>query len=181
MIQDRVRRVVVTGSESTGKTWLAQRLAQRFDTVWVPEFARQYALQKAAPLDASDVEPIARGQINTEDAVIARARDLAILDTDLVSTVVYAEHYYGKCPPWVEHFARARMADLYLLCDVDVPWIADRARDRPYAREDLQAAFQGRLERLGAHHTIIGGPWERREATAVAAVDVLLASESRHV
>ena len=178
---DRVRRVVVTGSESTGKSWLAQRLAQRFDTVWVPEFARQYALQKAAPLDALDVEPIARGQIKAEDAVLSRAGHLAILDTDLVSTVVYAEHYYEKCPPWIEDFARKRLADLYLLCDIDVPWVPDRARDRPHAREALHAAFQDRLERLGAHYTPIRGTWEEREAGAVAAVDALLASTSRHV
>jgi NadR type nicotinamide-nucleotide adenylyltransferase len=180
-MQDRVRRVVVTGSESTGKSWLAQRLAQRFDTVWVPEFARQYALQKAAPLDASDVEPIARGQINAEEAVLSRAKDLAILDTDLVSTVLYAEHYYRECPPWVEHFARKRLADLYLLCDIDVPWVADPARDRPQARQELHAAFQHRFERLSAHYAIIRGAWEQREAAAVAAVDALLASTSRHV
>jgi NadR type nicotinamide-nucleotide adenylyltransferase len=181
VMQERVRRVVVTGSESTGKSWLAQRLAQRFDTVWAPEFARQYALQKAAPLDASDIEPIARGQINAEDAVIARAKDLAILDTDLVSTVVYAEHYYGKCPPWVEHSARKRLADLYLLCEIDVPWVSDPARDRSHAREELQAAFQDRLKGLSAHYAIIRGTWEQREAAAVAAVDALLVSPSRHV
>jgi NadR type nicotinamide-nucleotide adenylyltransferase len=179
-MQELVRRVVVTGSESTGKSWLVQRLAQRFDTLWAPEFARQYALQKAAPLDASDVEPIARGQIIAEDAVLSRAKDLAILDTDLVSTVVYAEHYYGKCPPWVERAARKRLADLYLLCDIDVPWVADRARDRPQTRGELHAAFQDSLERLRAHYTIIRGSWEQREAAAISAVDALLVSPSRH-
>ena len=64
-----MRRVTVTGSESTGKTWLAERLANRFHTVWAPEFARQYALHKTAPLDASDVEPIARGQIDDAGAI----------------------------------------------------------------------------------------------------------------
>jgi HTH-type transcriptional regulator, transcriptional repressor of NAD biosynthesis genes len=180
MIQDGVRRVTITGSESTGKTWLAQRLARRFDTVWVPEFARQYALQKAAPLDASDVEPIARGQISAEDAVLSRAQGLAFLDTDLISTVVYAHHYYRKCPPWVEHFARKRLADLYLLCDIDVPWIADAARDRPHARQELHAAFGQHLERFGAHYTLIRGTWDEREAVSVAAVDALPASTSRH-
>jgi HTH-type transcriptional repressor of NAD biosynthesis genes len=180
MTQEGVRRVTVTGSESTGKTWLTQRLARCFDTVWVPEFSRQYALQKAAPLDESDVEPIARGQISAEDAVLARARGLAFLDTDLVSTVVYAEYYYQKCPPWVEHFARKRLADLYLLCDIDVPWIPDPARDRPNARQELHAAFAQRLDQFGAHHTLIRGTWEQREAASIAAVDALIASISRH-
>jgi NadR type nicotinamide-nucleotide adenylyltransferase len=37
-----VRRIVVTGPESTGKTTLAQGLAERLATTWVPEYARAY-------------------------------------------------------------------------------------------------------------------------------------------
>jgi NadR type nicotinamide-nucleotide adenylyltransferase len=180
MSGDLVRRVTVTGSESTGKTWLAQRLAHRFETVWVPEFAREYLVQKAAPLDASDVEPIARGQRISEDDALRRARDLAILDTDLVSTVVYADHYYGTCPAWVEQSARKRLADLYLLCDSDVPWVADAARDRPRARREIHAAFVEHLERYGARYALVRGTWEQREASAITAVDALLASSARH-
>ena len=175
-----VRRVTVTGSESTGKTWLAERLAARFHTVWVAEFARQYALHKAAPLDASDVEPIARGQIEAEDAAIAHARSVAILDTDLVSTVVYATHYYGACPPWVERAARARLAELYLLCDIDVPWVADPARDRPNTRGEIHASFVKCLEEYGARYMIVRGAWDERESSAAAAVESLLSSRSAH-
>jgi NadR type nicotinamide-nucleotide adenylyltransferase len=174
--EGRVPRVVVTGSESTGKTWLAERLAVRFATVWSREFSREYALRKGAPLDASDVEPIARGQITLEDAVLARARGLAIHDTDLVSTVVYARHYYGHCPAWIEATARARLGALYLLCDVDVPWVADPARDRPHARGQLHAAFAAQLETFDARVTLIRGLWEQREADAIVAVERLLAS-----
>jgi NadR type nicotinamide-nucleotide adenylyltransferase len=173
-----VRRVAVTGSESTGKTWLAERLANRFHTVWAPEFARQYALHKAAPLDASDVEPIARGQIEAEEAAIARARNVVMLDTDLVSTVVYATHYYGTCPQWVERAARARLAELYLLCEIDVPWVADPARDRPNARQLMHALFASRLDEYAAHYVIVRGTWEERESSAAAAVDAVLASTS---
>jgi HTH-type transcriptional repressor of NAD biosynthesis genes len=178
--REPVRRVTVTGSESTGKTWLAQRLARHFQTAWVPEFAREYLVQKAAPLDASDVEPIARGQMNSEDAVLRRAYTLAILDTDLVSTVVYAEHYYGTCPAWVEHSARKRLADLYLLCDIDVPWVADPARDRPGVRHEIHAAFAEHLERYGARYVLVRGGWEQREASAVGAVGALLGSTTGH-
>ena len=119
--------VVVTGSESTGKTTLASDLARHFRTAWVPEYARTYLSEKTAatglPLDATDVEPIARGQMSAEDRGAAEARGLLVLDTDLVSTIVYARHYYRSCPPWIEQAARDRRADLYLLCDIDVPWI----------------------------------------------------------
>lgn len=174
-----LRRVTVTGSESTGKTWLAERLARHFGTVWSREFSRDYALNKAAPLDASDVEPIARGQLRGEDDVLGRAHGLAILDTDLVSTVVYAEHYYGQCPRWIEEAARARLADLYLLCDVDVPWVADPARDRPHARQEIHAAFAARLDRYEAPYVVVRGIWEEREATAVTAIESRLALRPR--
>jgi NadR type nicotinamide-nucleotide adenylyltransferase len=172
----RVPRVVVTGSESTGKTWLAERLAVRFETAWSREFSREYALRKGAPLDASDVEPIARGQIELEDEVVSHARGLAILDTDLVSTVVYARHYYGRCPPWIEDAARTRLGALYLLCDIDVPWVSDPARDRPHARRELHGAFAAQLETFDARVTLIRGTWDEREAGAVVAVESLLAS-----
>lgn len=180
MSHERVRRVTVTGSESTGKTWLTQRLARRFETVWVPEFSREYALQKAAPLDVSDVEPIARGQMRSEGALLPRARELIVLDTDLVSTVVYAKHYYGTCPLWVEHSARKRLADLYLLCDIDVPWIPDPARDRPAARGEIHAAFVEHLERYGVRYVLVRGSWDEREGSAVSATEALLTSTSGH-
>jgi HTH-type transcriptional regulator, transcriptional repressor of NAD biosynthesis genes len=178
--EERVRRVTVTGSESTGKTWLAQRLARHFETIWVPEFSREYLLQKGAPLDASDVEPIARGQMNSEDGVLRRARELLILDTDLLSTVVYAKHYYGTCPAWVQHSAHKRLADLYLLCDIDVPWVADSVRDRPGARREIHAAFAEHLERYRARYAVVRGTSEEREAVAVSAIETLLASTFGH-
>lgn len=170
-----MKRVVVTGSESTGKTTLAADLARRFGTVWVPEYARAYLDEKAAltgqPLDESDVEPIARGQIAAEDHGAAEARGLLVLDTDLVSTTIYARHYYGRCPPWIETAARERLADLYLLCDIDVPWIADPQRDRPHMREHMHALFAGKLETLGARYVTIQGSWAERHDAAIVAVN----------
>lgn len=173
-----MKRVVVTGSESTGKTTLAADLARHFRTTWVPEFARAYLDEKAArtgkSLDASDVEPIARGQIMAEDGGAALARGLLVLDTDLVSTTIYARHYYGDCPAWIEAAARERKADLYLLCDTDVPWIADPQRDRPHMREHMHALFVAALETLGATYVTIRGSWLARQDAAIAAVNGLL-------
>ena len=169
--------VVVTGSESTGKTTLAADLARHFGGVFVPEFVRQYADQKmattGAPLDASDVEPIAHGQIALHDGVIASARGLVVLDTDLVSTVVYARHYYGGCPAWIEQAAWERRGELYLLCDIDVPWVAGPHRDRPHLREHMHALFAAALATLGAPVVPIRGSWAERFGTAVRAVTAL--------
>ena len=139
------RRVVLTGSESTGKTTLTADLARHYDAVWVPEYARSYAAAKGTPLDASDVEPMAQAQIAAQDAALLRAGRLLLLDTDLLSTAVYARHYYGQCPDWVTRAVLTRRADLYLLCDIDIPWAMDPQRDRPHKREHLQGLFDEAL------------------------------------
>ncbi|MCX6549477.1 MAG: ATP-binding protein, partial [Acidobacteria bacterium] len=127
--------------------------------------------RKTTELDASDVEPIARGQVRREDEAAAAATDLAIRDTDLVSTVVYSHHYYGFCPDWVEQAARARLGDLYVLLHPDVPWVADGLqRDRPQERAQIHALFRRRLESFGAAVVDITGTWQARTDTAIAAI-----------
>ncbi len=171
---ERLLRVVLTGSESTGKTTLAADLAAHYGTVWSPEFARAYVDRRHGPLDRSDVEPLARGQIAAEDEAARRASRLLILDTDLLSTVVYGRLYYGRCPDWVEKASRRRLGDLYLLHHPDVPWVADGAkRDLPLARERVHARFEAALEAFGARHVDLRGTWPERRAAAVAAVDAL--------
>jgi len=158
-------RICLTGPESTGKSELAQRLSRELQIAWVPEFAREYAEARANQLSAEDVEPIARGQIE----LMERAPMAAILDTDLLSTVVYARHYYGACPPWIEDEARRRRADLYLLLDTDVEWQADAARDAGgEVREDLFDAFRAALDEFETRWEIVSGDWEERFALAAA-------------
>lgn len=162
-------RVCLIGPECTGKTTLAEGLAVHFDAPWVPEFAREYAARVARELTVDDVEPIARGQMALEDA--APAEGLVILDTDLISTVVYARHYYGQCPEWIEAAAGARKADLYLLTDIDVPFIPDSLRDSAAPRELLFERFAQTLKAYEANVVTITG--ERFEA-AVRQLDSLL-------
>lgn len=173
----RLYRVAVTGSECTGKTTLAAELAVRYGTACAPEAARAYAENAGRELTAADVEPIARAQIAAEDAAAARAvGGLLVLDTDLASTLVYARHYYGACPRWIEEAARARRADLYLLLHPDVPWIADGVRDRPRRREELHALFAHTLRALEARVVDVRGDWNTRRALALAAVEARAAS-----
>ena len=159
----QVARLCLTGPECTGKSTLAARLARELGTVVVPEFAREYAETHGHALTAADVEPIARGQLE----LIERAPAHAILDTDLISTVVYARHYYGSCPSWIEDEARRRRADLYLLLDTDVAWQPDPARDTGGdAREDLFDAFRAALDELETKWEIVSGDWEERYSLA---------------
>lgn len=170
--------VVVTGSECTGKTTLAGELAARFGASCSTEFAREYLDRKGAALDATDVEPIARGQVRIEDEATALAARLVIKDTDLVSTVVYSRHYYGSCPAWVEQAARQRSGHLYLLLHPDVPWQPDGLkRDRPAQREEMHDLFRHELVAVGVNVVDIGGTWEERRARAVTAVRDALVRE----
>lgn len=164
------RRIVVTGSECTGKTTLVRYLAERLGAPWVEEYSRRYADGKGAPLDASDVEPIARGQIEAADAAVPGPSGILVLDTDLVSTVVYARHYYGSCPRWIEEAALARRGDLYLLCHPDVPWVADGVRDRGERRAEMHALFAAALRALGAPVADVTGERGGREERALLAV-----------
>lgn len=179
MTTDQPRRltVVVTGSECTGKTTLAAELAAQFGVPWSREFVRDYVDAKQGPLDASDVEPIARGQVAAEqvaeDAAASSGSRMVIRDTDLLSTCVYSHHYYGDCPTWIAKSARARLGDLYLLLWPDVPWIADGLqRDRPddQARARMHDLFRRALTEAGAVVVEVRGSWAERTSHAAAAI-----------
>ena len=98
-----------------------------------------------------------------------------VFDTDLVSTTVYADHYYGECPAWIMAAARERLATLYLLCEPDLPWTADGVRDQPAARDRLHAAFRDRLLDFGAHVAPVRGIGGARLSCALDALDALRA------
>jgi NadR type nicotinamide-nucleotide adenylyltransferase len=168
-----VKKIVVTGSESTGKTELARRLGEHFGAPVAAEFVRTFAASRTERIDFNDHGTIARGQMRFEDDAIARAKDLVVLDTDLVSTVVYCEHYFGRAPQWIVDAARARAADLYLLCEPDVPWVPDGVRDRGDRRDEMHALFASKLTALGLRYVEIGGDREARFAAARQAIGSL--------
>jgi NadR type nicotinamide-nucleotide adenylyltransferase len=179
-VSSRLRKVVLIGPESTGKTWLAGELAAHYGVPWAEEHAREYVLRHGQGLTRADVDPIGRGQRQAEDDAVQRAEraaaGLVILDTDLVSTMVYSRHYYGDCPPWIEEEARRRRGDLYLLHHVDVPWVEDgQQREQPERREELFALFRSTLRDLGLPVAEVAGSWEERRLGAEAAIDRLLA------
>jgi NadR type nicotinamide-nucleotide adenylyltransferase len=169
-----VIRVVLTGSESTGKTVLAWRLAQHYRAEHVPEFVRGYAEKKGGVLSFTDHGPIAHGQMALEDKHIAQSQRLLIQDTDLLSTVVYCAHYFGQCPAWIVAAAAERRPDLYLLCDVDIPWIADGVRDRGHMRDEMQQLFVDAVAASGVPFALVTGVGEERFDRAVEAIDALL-------
>ena len=168
-------RVVLTGSESTGKSVLARHLADHYGAELAPEFVREFALALGRDIRVEDTDEIARGQIALEDEHVSRANRLLIQDTDLLSTTVYSAHYYNYCAPWIMQAARARRPDLYLLLDIDVPWIADGVRDREKNREEIQRLFRDAVVASGSPFVTISGSWEQRTEMARSAIDSAIA------
>jgi nicotinamide riboside kinase len=173
-----ITRLVVTGSECTGKTALSSSLARHYGVGCTSEFVREYAERRGRPIAESDHWPIVLGQAAAEDDALDRARTarhpLLVLDTDLLSTVAYCHHYTRGCDADIERMARQRLADHYLLLDIDVPWIPDGVRDRGDRREEVHALFVSTLDRFGAPYTLIGGSWSERLAAAIRVTDTLL-------
>ncbi|HXY38458.1 MAG TPA: ATP-binding protein [Vicinamibacteria bacterium] len=171
-------RVVLIGPECTGKTRLAEDLAAFYAVPWAPEHARAYVDACKRPLSFADVDEIGRGQLAGEDHLLARAAaegaPFVLLDTDLVSTMVYSRHYYDNCPYWIEAEAVRRLGDLYLLHHIDVDWQADGLqREQPERREELFVRFKLTLELLEARVAEIAGDWKERRRRAVAAIAAL--------
>jgi HTH-type transcriptional repressor of NAD biosynthesis genes len=169
-----VRRVCVFGPESTGKTTLARQLADHFGTVMVPEHARTLLEAQAGQLDASDMPRIARGQIAAEEALARNARRLLICDTDVLTTTIWSETLFGACDEWVRQQAEKRTYDLYLLLDVDVPWVGDTVRYLPEDRRGFFERCRKALETRGRKYVHLRGTWDERFALACKAVEEIL-------
>jgi NadR type nicotinamide-nucleotide adenylyltransferase len=170
-------RVVVTGSECTGKSTLARDLAAAYSVECVPEYFREFIGTIGGRPQFSDHGPIARGQKAIEDEYRARARGRCLVhDTDLLSTVAYCRAFFDRCPDWIQAAAFDRKAPLYLLCDIDVPWVADGVRDRPDRRPEMHELFETVLKEAGATYVLISGSPKERVTRARSHIDALLRS-----
>lgn len=169
-----LKRVCVFGPESTGKTTLARRLAEHFGTAWVPEYARTLLEAKSSEVQDKDMERIARGQAASEDALARNAKRVLIADTDPLATLVWSDVLFGTVPLTVRELAEQRTADLYLLTDADVPWVADPVRYLPEGGRVFFDRCRAELDARGRRHVVIRGDWDERFRIAVAAVEELL-------
>ena len=124
--KDKVKWVVISGPESTGKTELAKNLASKLDTLWVPEYAREYIENLNRSYYYKDVEQIAKYQLEQEEIYKSNlSSSLLIFDTWFIITKVWFDVVFGKCPDWIISHIQSTRIDLYLVCDVDLPWIPD--------------------------------------------------------
>jgi len=170
-----VKKVVVLGPESTGKTVLCRMLSEYFDVPWVPEYARDYVAKLNAPYTYEDVEAIAKQQVFEQEEAAKHypLADYVFFDTDLIITKIWFLHVFDRCPDWVQTALEKSEVNLYLLCKPDIPWEYDPVRENPEIREFLYDLYKREIEKLGRPLVEIAGLGEKRLLHAVAAIKSL--------
>jgi NadR type nicotinamide-nucleotide adenylyltransferase len=180
----QLKKIVVIGPESTGKSMLCTQLAAHYGTHWVQEYAREYLLQNGTDYSYNQLLDIARGQRTLEEEGVQRMMQKGIvdhpvplfIDTDMYVMKVWCEFVFGQCHSWILDQLVDQRYDLYLLTNVDAPWVQDELREYPdYAtREKLYHYYRDALIHQHIPWVEISGSYEERLQKAIRAVDQLL-------
>ncbi len=168
-----LQSVCLHGPESTGKSTLAPRLARHFDTECIAEFGRTYCERYGTDLSMADLVMIGHAHDLKIRAALAKAAPPLILDTDPLMTAVWADMMFGRRDPWFATWTNT--ADLYLLFDIDLPWVEDGTRMFGSARDrrrffDLSRAI---LEERGVPWALVSGEGSVRYLNALRAIEQL--------
>lgn len=178
VLQEHIRKIVVIGPESTGKSTLTRQLAATFGTSYADEYARAFLEGRSQPYSREDLLAIAQGQLQQEEKALAAASGgLTFLDTDLYVIKVWSESRFGTCAEWILQQIATRRYDLYILTDIDMPWEDDPLREHP--QPEMRAHFFNIYQDIVLHAGVpfihVRGDAEARLAAAAATVRQLLA------
>ncbi len=182
-----MKKIVIIGPESTGKSTLCEKLAAHYKTAWVQEFAREYLLKNGTNYTFENLLDVAKGQIANEELVvnnweathkseIENPKSKIFLDTDMYVMKVWCEFVFGKCHQWILNRIVERKYDLYLLCNIDVPWVKDELREYPdlVIREKLYHHYKDIMVNQNVPWVDISGGYDERLQKAIAAVDAII-------
>lgn len=195
-----IHKIVILGPESTGKSTLCELLAQHYNTLWCPEFAREYLLTNGMDYAYDDLLSIAKGQlaleseyeamvygpwsmaegqwINTKTLRSQKHAPLLFIDTDMYVMKVWCEYVFQKCHHYILDEIAHRHYDLYLLCKPDLPWIEDELREYPdeKPRQELYHIYRDIMINQKVTWIEISGDYDERLQQAITAVDKLITS-----
>ena len=164
-------KIAITGPESTGKSMLAEQLAIHYGTLWVPEFARGYIDKLGRPYSQGDILEIAKGQIRLEQEIQSRSNTVLFCDTELIVTKIWSIVKYDNCNPWILRMIERNKYDLYLLCNIDLPWIDDPQREHPHLRRYLFELYMKELSDRGLNYSVVSGKGKHRLQNAVKIIE----------
>lgn len=168
-----IKKIVILGPESTGKSTLCQALAAHYNTQWCPEYARQFLNENGTDYNYDDLLKIAKGQLATEDAYVEKTKDMLIIDTDMYVMKVWCEYVFNNCHPFILEKINERKYDAYLLCDIDLPWAADKMREysNEGPRKELFTIYKDLLINQKTPWGIINGTGEQRTQNAIEFIE----------
>ena len=178
-----IKKIVVVGPESTGKSTLCEKLAAHYNTIWVKEYAREYLLKNGTDYTFENLLDIAKGQWVLEEEGMKtvsgeEAHYPLFIDTDMIVMKVWCEFVFGKCHNWILNQIVERKYDLYLLANIDAPWVKDELREYPdlATRERLYHHYKDIMVNQNVPWVDIRGDYEERVRKAITAVDKILES-----
>ncbi len=166
-----VKKVAITGPESTGKSTLSRQLAAHYRTEYVPEYAREYVDRLDRHYRQEDILVIAKEQLAMERRAMNQAETYLFCDTDLIVPKIWELYKYFECHPWIIEQIHWNRYDLILLCDVDLPWQPDPQREYPNLRQFFFYWFHRELQAYGFPYRIIRGNEQERLGNAIDAVN----------
>ncbi|MEP7257795.1 MAG: AAA family ATPase [Flavitalea sp.] len=172
-----LKKIVIIGPESTGKSSLAQALAAHYNTVHVPEYAREYLLKNGTNYTYDDLLIIAEEQLLLEEKIAAKAKNgLLFIDTDMYVMKVWCEFVFNACHQWILDRISERKYDTYLLCNTDLPWVKDELREYPdlESRNILFCMYKDLMVNQATPWKEIAGNNDQRTYSAIAAVQKLV-------
>jgi NadR type nicotinamide-nucleotide adenylyltransferase len=175
----KINKIVIIGPESTGKSSLSHALANHFNGLAVEEYAREYLLTNGTDYTYENLLDVAKGQLALEDKAIQEIilnqsiRPFAFIDTDMYVMKVWCEFVFQQCHPFILDQIVERKYDLYLLCNVDVPWVKDELREYPdlATRQTLYHHYRDIMLNQQVPWIDISGDYNTRLQTAIAGVE----------
>jgi nicotinamide riboside kinase len=170
----RIIRIAITGPESTGKSALAKELARHYQSCYVREAARRYIAKLKRPYTYEDLGIIARLQLAAEKYYMKKAKAYLFMDTELIVMKIWFINSFGNCPKWILKKLEEITYDLYLLCDIDLPWEPDPQREHPGQREYFYKKYHDEITSRNLPFVVISGTGRQRTQNAIDAIESLV-------
>lgn len=172
--KEEIKRIAITGPESTGKSNLTRHLAKHYQTDYVDEYARTYIDGLSRPYVQQDILIIAQNQLRNEQQALVNCQNYLFCDTELIVAKVWSIHKYGHCDPWILDKIRTHTYDLFLLCNVDLPWEYDEQREHPHLRKYFFDKYEQELQQYGFPYAVVSGEGTQRLENAIHMIDHFL-------
>ena len=162
-------KIAITGPESTGKSTLAEKLAKHFNVGFIPEYSRTYLENFEGQYTENDVVEIAKGQYNLILEEEKKNPEVLIADTETIVCKIWVEYVFKHSNETIDNILKKQDFDLYLLCDIDLPWVYDPLRENPSLeeRKELFNIYKNTLTKMDVSFEIVRGDDEERVNNAI--------------